>query len=704
MAEEKVFKLRIDGVEQSISTINELESSIKTLDEKLKSTKVGSKEFKELQNQVKKSKSQLKDFELQVEGLDKEQRATALVDAFSGVAGAVGAASSAFIAFGASSESIENAEKKLLGVIGVVSGLRDASNGVIAVQKLLGNVNLKEVAKSFLVVGKTGLKSLTTLKGGVRALVGATGIGLLLVALGAVVEYWDKIAGAIGLASSEAENNVAIAQENVTAQQDALDAISGQENILKLSGKSEREILQLKIKQTDEVITALDAQLTAQQTLKEEQIKTAQRNKDILNGILTFVTAPLRLLAESIDFIVNSVSAITGVTSDLGGGIAQLNESLAGAVFSPEDVAEAGDEAIAETQKQLNTLKNARAGYQLSINTIDANAQKERNAEADKTAKENQDRLNAETANLQKALADRTEAERSFNEKRLTELRDAELANFKGTEEEKIALKQKYDTQLAELALANQRARLDEQREAELAGETLTQDAIDAINQKYRLLNEEADIEYTARLRGIDNEATDATLANNQKIKDDNKAKWEAGFVLAQDTLNATIALIEAFGGDNEKLQKRAFQIQKSLGIANTIISTIEGASNAYKTAQGSPLTAVFPAYPFIQAGLATAFGIAKVKQIASTTFESKTPKGGGSAGGGGGAGGQGGVLPRAITSATISTGAPNVTLPTQQGGVNGGQEAQPIKAYVLASDVVSSVDAREQINKRRTL
>jgi len=51
----------------------------------------------------------------------------------------VGAVSSAFIAFGAESKAIEDAEKKLLGVIGVVNGLRDVSNSFVAANKLLGS-------------------------------------------------------------------------------------------------------------------------------------------------------------------------------------------------------------------------------------------------------------------------------------------------------------------------------------------------------------------------------------------------------------------------------------------------------------------------------------------------------------------------------------------------------------------------------------
>ena len=680
MADEKVYSIRIDGVDKSITNINELEESVKTLEAKLGEAKIGSKEFKELQNQVKKSKSQLKDFELQVEGLDKEQRATALVDAFSGLTGAVGAASSAFIAFGASSETIENAEKKLLGVIGVVSGLRDASNGVIATQKLLGNVNIKEVATSFLTTAKAGMKSLTTLKGGVRALVGATGIGLLLVALSAVVENWEKIAGAIGLADSEQEKLVADAQENVSAQQQALDAISASENVLKLSGKSEREILQLKIAQTDEVISALEAQLTAQEELKNAQIATAQRNKDILSGILNFITAPLKALLDGVSYIVN---LIPGIEVDLGGAITSLNETISGGIFNVDSIAEEGDEAIAETKKQLDTLKNQRAGYQLSINTIDANAQKERNAQAETDAKANKDKLDAEVKNYKDAEQAKTEAQRELALKRLSDAKE-----------------------IAKLELEQTQARLAEQLTAELEGENLTEEAKQAIRDKYKALEESATIDFNKRIAELDEEANQKKADSDREELERALATQQAKFDLASAGISAVSGLLDTFQSEDEKRNKKIFLANKAFAVSQAIIDTYSAVSGIFKNASLNPKSILFPAQPYIEAGIALVAGLTRVRQISQTQYESKNAPAGGGSGKPGGAGGGGGVFPRATTSSGISVGAPNIggTIGSGNAGGNGGREQQPIQAYVLASDVVSSVDAREQINKRRTL
>ena len=84
---------------------------------------------------------------------------------------------------------------------------------------------------------------------------------------------------------------------------------------------------------------------------------------------------------------------------------------------------------------------------------------------------------------------------------------------------------------------------------------------------------------------------------------------------------------------------RKAFEIQKRLRYAQTLISSIEGTQNAYTTAQESPITAILPVYPLIQAGLAAAFGIAQLQQISQSSYESKIkPRTSGSSGASSGA------------------------------------------------------------------
>jgi len=127
------------------------------------------------------------------------------------------------------------------------------------------------------------------------------------------------------------------------------------------------------------------------------------------------------------------------------------------------------------------------------------------------------------------------------------------------------------------------------------------------------------------------------------------KNKQEGIYNIANSSLSALSSLNEAFASDSEESQKRAFEIDKALKYASTIMSTIEGTQNAFTTASASPITKIFPAYPFVQAGAALAFGLANLKKISDTKFQSKsTPAtGGGNRAAGGGAGMQQMAAPR---------------------------------------------------------
>ena len=94
-----------------------------------------------------------------------------------------------------------------------------------------GLISMTEGFKS---MAKSAFESLKTIKG---ALI-ATGIGALVVALGTIYAYWDDIKGLVDGLTPELKKQNDLANENLKTQQDKLNAISGQENILKLQGKN----------------------------------------------------------------------------------------------------------------------------------------------------------------------------------------------------------------------------------------------------------------------------------------------------------------------------------------------------------------------------------------------------------------------------------------------------------------------------------
>ena len=174
-------------------------------------------------------------------------------------------------------------------------------------------------------------------------------------------------------------------------------------------------------------------------------------------------------------------------------------------------------------------------------------------------------------------------------------------------------------------------------------------------------------------------EAIDKEEGKKQKALDKgvNDAKLEA----ASASFGALGDLASAFASNNEKSQKRAFQINKAVQLAQAVISTYQGANNIFATAAANPTSVLFPAQPFIMAGVAIASGLANVATIARTQFS------GGASGGGGGA-----SAPPSIGGGS-SPASFNVVGNT---GVNqlaeglGNQNQQPIQAFVVGSEVTT--------------
>lgn len=197
------------------------------------------------------------------------------------------------------------------------------------------------------------------------------------------------------------------------------------------------------------------------------------------------------------------------------------------------------------------------------------------------------------------------------------------------------------------------------------------------------LLNERllAESEFNAESKRLDQETEQAKIDRRVETQ-------QAITQIATQGLDALSALSEAFAGESEEQQRRAFQVQKALSAANTVVSTIEAAQNAYATAQKSPITAAFPAYPAVQAGLATAFGIAKLKQIQNSKFESPD-------------------VPTETSAPTGGSFTPSFNVVGASGTNQIAQSLRqqgPVRAYVVGSDVSSQQEIDRKRVKNATL
>jgi len=127
---------------------------------------------------------------------------------------------------------------------------------------------IKELTGSVKGVVKGAKGFIKTLKGVKGALI-STGIGALVVALGLIVAYWDDIKGLVDGTTKAQREGLAAAEKQRDNAQKQLDITSSMENTLKAQGKTEKEIRDLKIQQTNEVIAATEAQLAQQESMKK---------------------------------------------------------------------------------------------------------------------------------------------------------------------------------------------------------------------------------------------------------------------------------------------------------------------------------------------------------------------------------------------------------------------------------------------------
>lgn len=529
-----------------------------------------------------------------------------------------------------------------------------------------GLQGLMEARDSFKQLGTVAMNALKGIKTGLAA----TGIGIFLVALGTVVAYWDDIKEAVSGVSEEQANLNKLSHENFETSKKELDTLDSQDNVLKLQGKSEKEILNLKIKKIDAAIQLGIIELeNVKKTSKAEEeaaIKNYNTTKAIVDFILDAGLFLPKLMLKPIDLAIqgaNKVSEALGlgklVSFDLAKTIEGLEDKassfVAGSLFNVEDLKKENKETQDELQKQIDGLINQRAGLQLQIKSIDKqgsddainNKKKELDAIIELEIRKDQ----TDKARLEKLLADRLALEK-----------------LKGNE---LLIAQQDNAEKVRQAIA------DDNKE-ELHLETVKIDKLKVLsNTKLEnlqgSLNAEVEAERQAALLKTQILEVQATRA--QKIDEQANSFKVKSF---QQGLEIVSSITELFGKKSEKQAKRAFQVQKAAQVASALINTYQSATGAYAS-QFLPIPdPTSPVRGGIAAGLAVAAGLVNVAKIASQKFE------GGSTGGGGGT--PGGSIPDAQMSApqfnTIGSSGINQLATLQQ---------QPVQAYVVSGEVTSA-------------
>lgn len=479
--------------------------------------------------------------------------------------------------------------------------------------------------------GIKAVKGLSTSFKGLRTAIVATGIGAIVLALGLIVAYWDDIMELVSGVSEEQKDLLALQEESVAASQMQYDNINATSNTLKLQGKSERDILNAKKAQTDETIKQLEAQLITQKEIKDAQVETAKRNQNIAMGIIGFLTAPIVVLLGLVDGLTSSLATL-GILDEgtmLAEGFLNTTSKL---LFNPDEIAAKGDEAVAETEKQLQKLKNTRDGFILQKQKEDADAeQKRKDTEAAKQ-KEIDDKAKADQDALDKLKADSAKKDEDLKRQQLQSIENLENEYFnrlldKQTIEENAVRDKYFNLIEAARQYGEDTSVLEEAQSAEL-----------------KAIKDKADAEDIAR---------DKTLKKQQLS-----------------------SIGDTFGQVANILGKKS-AAGKAAAIAAATINTYQGISEVW----GNESTLPSP-FDVIQKAVASATvlasGLKTVQKIKSV------PKPAGVTGGGGSGGGTPNFTPPAFNVVGASGSS-------QLADAIGGQSNQPTRAYVVSDDVTTS-------------
>jgi hypothetical protein len=259
--------------------------------------------------------------------------------------------------------------------------------------------------------------------------------------------------------------------------------------------------------------------------------------------------------------------------------------------------------------------------------------------------------------------------------------------------EERIKLEDQQFALSEEIRIRNLSA--NEARKAkELQDLTAEYDAKLLIAQGNATLTAQLTTERNEEIERINKEYRDAEKAADDKAQQDKlDAFMKTSDMVsksAQDGISTLLSLNEAFSGKSEASQKKAFQRNKALQIAQTSVNTYQSATSAYasQVIPGDPTSVVRGA---IAAAAAIAAGLANIAKIKATTFSSPAPSGGNNTSTGG-LGGGGELAATGVASSGVPQFNPlgNLGIDNQPGQI------QP--AYVLASDIASSMEARSKV------
>lgn len=669
----EVKKLAGDMEHLGDDIIVEVSGSISKMEDRLYDLAIAGKqntqEFQELQQKTANYKKVIIETDRSIDAL--AERGKGLNTALSVSTGAV----AGFQAFTGVTALLGDENEDLLETIVLLQGAQGVLNSIEVIKQQIqfNSIALTKaqttVQKLYNLAVGNGSKAMKIFRGALLA----TGIGALVIGVGLLIANFDKLRKMVSGTTAEQD-----AFNQVTDT--AIDKV-GEE--LSASDKLQKTLKDETISREDKVKAVKKLQTEYPNLLSnidaEKDSLTDINDALVLNTRLTLLKAKQDAVASlRTEQITNQIKAQVDAQTGQTNGVIGFALEMAGAGDVIDVTAQKQFLANAQSQEAINL-----AGEQITVlDNLDASLQKQ----IDQVVKDGgvSEKVTKKKVNNSKSVADAKQTEKDRINKALLEQAEVEDALFKmklsKQEKEEQAVDEKYDAlflkaqgnavlekQLIEqqqiektaiektfsdqkiiddetaiktandLRLSLMRDSIDKdieisndkfKRERESLAENMLLTAEEKLLLETEILEREKtelfEIEEKWREKGVDAEkkATD-------KKREIQKAYAETimnGLNAVSDlnSLVSDIAINRAEGDQKkqEKIQHRAFNINKALQLGIATVSGYLAVQNAFQTALGSPITKVNPAYPFIQASLAGVTSAINIGKIASAKFK----------------------------------------------------------------------------------
>lgn len=583
---------------------------------------------------------------------------------------------------------------------GLKAGFGDLKAGYKTLQK-----GLTGVAKGFGISGKAA----TIFGKATSAAIAATGIGLIVPLVLALVNYFKNLEGG------------AKALKKVMAGLGAIVANVGKALKLLVQGKFSEAFSTMK-NAVNEATSAVDSLFDAEKKLADLRKRTTIENAQ-LNAQIEAQKKILEDTTLSLDDRIAALDEVTAATKKLAENqVAETELALQAAqaqltLTNNYEERREKQQEIAELQAQLIDQQTQLANIEYDAEKVGREIRKQA-AEERKAAYE--ERLAQEQTvsdTLRDLRIEDIDDEKAKAEAQLEVQKEATLATLRennASKEQLLEAERLYENQLADLRQeyrdkeAEAKRIQDEKDAQELQAkqmrlkEILDNAYFESIENEFLRAQEELLFQEEQAMKELD--LLGATEEEKQKIRDNYQKKREK---LAKEEADYNVALKQAETDNELMLASSAFgaiaqlagessAIGKAAAIAQTTVDTYLGAQKAY-TSQLIPGDPTSPVRAAIAAGVAVAAGVANVAAIMKTPTPGPT---------GGGAGGGGGrptapAIPAFDPTAALAEAAEG----QQAGGTitlgeqTGSSSANVIRAYVVSDEMTTQQEADKKIN-----